>query len=139
MARSDPGLTPAATYEKNLAAGRLTYQRCGECLSAVFYPRLSCPACGGIDLSWQDSAGQGVVYTLSAIPQKDSPDHVVCLVDLDEGFRMMSTISPEAGVECAIGSRVSARIEPGGQADAEGPRVVFFASERHLPVMCSAR
>lgn len=124
MAPSDP--TPAATYEANLAEGRLTYQRCGECSHSVFYPRLACPACGSTDLSWRDSAGQGAVYSLSAIPQKDSEDHVVCLVDLDEGFRMMSTISSGTGQPCVIGSRVSASIQP-GQGDAAKPRVVFAA------------
>lgn len=127
-APSAESIAPAAAYEKHLAEGRLTYQRCGDCQRAIFYPRLACPQCGSQALAWNVSAGAGAVYSMSAIPGRDGPDHIVCLVDLDEGFRMMSTIATDSPSDVSIGSRVRAKIQP---ADAEGgkARVVFVVAK----------
>jgi uncharacterized OB-fold protein len=121
MLAADAALRPAATYFDNVAAGRLTYQRCAECAAAVFYPRLGCPACGGVRLRWEESAGAGTIYSASSLPQRDGSAIVVCLVDLDEGFRMMSVLVGASAPEIAIGARVQAAFE----RDSERPRVVF--------------
>jgi uncharacterized protein len=120
IARTTEIVAPAARYRKHLAEGRLTYQRCDECAQAVFYPRLACPYCGSTSMSWRDSAGRGVVYSLSVIPERDRPDRVVCLVDLDEGFRMMSTIVTDDPHSAAIGMAVLAVVRPLDGDDAAG-------------------
>ena len=72
-----------------------------------------CPVCGSRDLGWEESAGLGTVYSSSDLHTREET-YNVSLVDLDEGFRVMSTV--EVGV--AIGVRVR------GRADGEG-RLVF--------------
>jgi uncharacterized OB-fold protein len=114
-------LAPARTYAERLADGVLAYQRCGSCDAAVFYPRVACPVCGGTDLSWQVSAGQGTVYSTTTIPQRDADPYNVCLVDLDEGFRMMSTVVGVPSGQVRIGQRVQGRVETEGSE----PRPVF--------------
>ena len=82
--------------------GKLTYQTCDDCNEVVFYPRKHCTLCGSNNLSWHESKGEGSVYTYSVVRQNRMPAFVelgaysVAYVDLDEGFRMFSTV---VGVE----------------------------------------
>src|SRR5271167_58979 len=109
MTNVDPDLRPSLTYFESVEEGRLRFQRCQDCTAAVFYPRIVCPKCGGVALSWEESAGYGSVYSVSVLPQRDRPPIVVALVDLDEGFRMMSWIVGPGAPEVEIGTRVVAR------------------------------
>jgi uncharacterized OB-fold protein len=115
------GGPPAAVYRRYLESGRLGFQRCGGCGAAVFYPRVLCPVCGSADLGWETSAGLGVVYATTAVYRRDADPYNVVLVDLDEGFRMMSRVEgvPAEGVE--IGARVDLRVDRGD----DGPIPVF--------------
>ena len=105
---------PARTYAAQLAEGVLAYQRCTGCGSAVFYPRAVCPACGGTSLTWQRSAGLGTVYSTTAVSRRDDAPYCVCLIDLDEGFRMMSTVVGVPADEVRIGQRVRGRVDHTG-------------------------
>ncbi len=120
-------LAPYQRYVEGLARDALVYQRCLACQQAVFYLRTSCPTCGSAKLELHDSQGFGTLYSSSVIYDKEQ-DYNVVLVDLDEGFRMMSTI-----IDCEeprIGARVKARIER--QEDAES-RVVFLLDQGEQP------
>jgi uncharacterized OB-fold protein len=51
------------------------------------------------DVSWQESKGEGTVYTYSVhyigppgFSKKGDPPHVIALVDLDEGVRVMTNL-----------------------------------------------
>lgn len=98
---ADPTVGPDAAYDAFLAEGRLGYQRCASCSSAVFPPRLYCPSCGADALGWHASAGRGVVHAASTLAPRDGEPYCVALVDLDEGFRMMTNVigTPAADVE----------------------------------------
>ena len=87
----------------------LRYQVCDDCNKIVFYPRRHCPHCMGLNLSWKTSQGEGSVYTYTVIRQIGHPafreraPYIIAWIDLDEGFRMLSTI---VGDEITIGQRV---------------------------------
>ncbi len=98
------------------APSPLHFQRCGGCGGAVHYPRVLCPGCGSTDLRWEESAGEGVVYSTTTVSTREG-SYDVSLVDLDEGYRVMTTIAG-GGV---IGARVRGRV------DEEG-RLVFDAT-----------
>jgi uncharacterized protein len=117
---------PLVTYREGLAAGELRFQRCGGCDRAVFYPRVLCPFCGSRELVWAVAAGEGVVYATTAMHRREAEPYNVCLVDLDEGFRMMSRVEGPAAEAVAIGARVRLRIE---DADAAEPVPVFVPAE----------
>ena len=122
-------LAPNATYLEGLARGELRFQRCGDCGSAVFAPRVLCNHCGSTALQFEVSAGLGVVYSATAVTQRDAAAYSVCLVDVDEGFRMMSSVVDVAAEDVSIGMRVSARYEPvEGDALGQTVRVVFVPS-----------
>jgi hypothetical protein len=116
---------PARTYAERLAEGILAYQRCAACESAVFYPRVICPVCGSTDLAWNSSAGLGTVYSVTAVSRRDDVPYTVCLVDLDEGFRMMSTVVGVPADQVRIGQRVRGWVDTTG----DEPRPVFGLEE----------
>jgi uncharacterized OB-fold protein len=119
---SDPA--PTKTYFTRLRQGVIPYQRCADCAMALFYPRILCPSCGSSHLAWQDSTGIGIVYSLTAIPTRNGDPYLVCLVDLDDGYRMMSTVVDVPALEVTIGMRVYGSVDH----DGDEPRVVFRAT-----------
>ena len=88
------------------APSPLAFQRCGTCGAAVYPPRLMCPVDGGRELAWEESAGAGVVYSATTVHGREG-SHGLCLVDLDEGYRVMAAGAPD------IGARVELRVEDG--------------------------
>jgi uncharacterized OB-fold protein len=116
---------PAEIYRRYLEGGTLGFQRCRDCSSAVFYPRVLCPVCGSISLEWRTSGGRGVVYATTAVYRRNEKPYNVALVDLEEGFRMMSRVEGIPAEEVGIGLRV--RFEVRGEED--GPVAVFVPAE----------
>ena len=115
---------PHAAYEALLAADVLAFQACTSCRSAVFPPRGRCPHCGAGDVVWRASAGRGVVYSTTVLSPREQPAYAVVLVDLDEGFRMMSRMTGEDASSVAIEDRVVASFD-----DVSGVRLPLFARE----------
>ena len=118
----------SAPYWEGIAAGELRYQRCGACDAAIFYPRSICPVCGTPDPAWQVSAGEGVVHACSVIHRAppahaDEAPYVVALVDLAEGFRMMSRIVDCAPDAVAVGKNVRVVY----RNDSDGKPAPYFA------------
>jgi len=127
--RSNAGAAagPEQVYLDGLASGRFEIQRCTACDRAVFYPRCVCPHCGGTALDWFAPSGRGVVYATTTVYRKPElgGDYNVCLVDLQEGVRMMGQVRSVAPDQVRIGMRVAARIATVGDA----AQVVFEPSE----------
>jgi uncharacterized protein len=88
------------------APSLLHFQRCTSCGAAVHPPRLLCPVDGSRELRWEESAGEGTVYSATTVHRREG-SHGLCLVDLDEGYRVMAAGAPD------IGSRVELRVEEG--------------------------
>jgi uncharacterized OB-fold protein len=86
-----------------------------------------CPGCGGTRLRWEASAGIGTVYASTTLHRRDEAPYDVSLVDLDEGFRMMSSVVGVAPGDVRIGMRVRVAIDTGGE-DGPLPRFVPEAS-----------
>jgi uncharacterized OB-fold protein len=97
---------PAKVYELYLRSGRLAFQRCSDCAASIFYPRVLCPACGGASLEWKESGGHGTVYATTAVHRRNAKPYNVALIDLDEGFRMMSRVEGVPAEEVEVGTRV---------------------------------
>jgi len=113
---------PDEVYRAGLAVGELRYQRCETCDGAVFYPRVVCPFCGGTALVTLVSAGRGTVYSSTAIRQRDADSYTVTMVDLDEGFRMLSTVQGIPAEKVEVGLVVMVAFDK----DANGePRAIF--------------
>ena len=106
-------------YQDALAAGRFEVPRCQACGAMHFPPRVMCPHCGGTALQWVALSGRGVVYSATTVRRKADAggDYGVCLVDLDEGLRLLSNVPGLAPQQVRIGLRVRMLALQGG-ADA---------------------
>jgi acetyl-CoA acetyltransferase/uncharacterized OB-fold protein len=116
--------SPNASYVAHLEKGELAYQWSPEAGRAVFFPRLVCPFTGSTRLEWRISAGLGTVHSTTVVHPAEGKPFNVALVDLDEGFRLMSRVEDIAPEAVAIGMRVRFRVHrPGG----EEPPIPVFA------------
>jgi uncharacterized OB-fold protein len=103
--------SPAAVFAEHAERGELAYQLAPDG-TAVFPPRLAQPGTGA-PLEWRVSAGEGTVYATTVVRKRDAEPRSLVLVDLDEGFRMMSRVAGPAPEAVAIGARVRVRFEDG--------------------------
>ena len=104
--------SPNAIYAAHCKAGQLAYQVDLDSGKSVFYPRVVAPGSGSTRLEWRISKGLGTVYATTAIANRNAPDHNVVLVDMDEGFRLMSRVEGMDALAVKIGMRVQVRMAP---------------------------
>jgi uncharacterized OB-fold protein len=124
------GLGPEGQFWAYLRAGKLMIQRSPTTGEYVFYPRLIAPRTGADDLAFVEVGGFGTIYSTTTMrrPAKHGGDYNACVVELDEGVRMLSRITGCAPDEVHIGMRVQAVIAPvdfGTYANTEQPIVLF--------------
>lgn len=92
---------------------RLLVQWCLDCDGPVFFPRAVCPRCLGGSLEWRTSVGTGTVYaaTVEHRPQNplmaDRAPYVVALVDVDDGWRMLTGVVGCDPDDVVVGMRVA--------------------------------
>ena len=90
----------------------LLYRRCRSCEGTVFFVRAYCPTCGSDDLEDRLSAGAGTVYSCTVVRRdgqtlfRGRTPYVHALVDLDEGFRILTEIRTDDVDKVTIGDRV---------------------------------
>lgn len=102
--------SPAAQFAQACRRGELVYQWDPVAARAVFYPRVAAPATGAAT-EWRVSAGLGTVYATTVAHRRGEPRANLALVDLDEGFRMMSRVEGVAPQHVTIGMRVRVRFD----------------------------
>ena len=97
---ADP--SPAAVFAEHCRRGVLAYQWDPVAERPVWYPRVVAPGTGATP-EWRESRGLGTVYATTTVRRRGEPPANVALIDLDEGFRMMSRVDAE---DVRIGMRV---------------------------------
>ncbi len=87
---------------------------CRDCEKPHYYPQGTCPFCLGPNIEYRTASGNGTIYSFSEVrraPTKDFKDDVpytVCMVDLEEGVRIFTTLVDADGAEARIGMPVRA-------------------------------
>jgi uncharacterized protein len=104
--------SPAAIWAEGCRLGELRYQWDPEAQLAIFYPRVLAPGTGAIP-EWRVSTGRGTIYSRTVIRRRDGQHASVVLVDLDEGFRILSRVDGMPAEEVQIGMRVRVRFDDG--------------------------
>jgi uncharacterized OB-fold protein len=78
-----------------------------------------CRQCQGRELTWEESGGKGSVYSWSMVwrPQTTafSVPYAPAIIDLDEGYQMLSNIIECEPESVDIGLRVKVAFHPIGQ------------------------
>jgi uncharacterized OB-fold protein len=117
--------SPLGTYIDHLKKNELAYQVTDDG-KPVFYPRAVAPVTGG-NLDWRVSKGLGTVYSTTAVHYKGEAPLNVALIDMDEGFRLMSRVEGIDATQVKIGMRVKFKAHPGD--DKQPPYSVFTVAE----------
>jgi uncharacterized OB-fold protein len=113
--------SPLSIYQEYLERGQLAYQVTADG-RAVFFPRVAAPGDGSA-LEWKVSSGEGTVYSTTTVHYKGEAPLNVALIELGEGFRMMSRVEGIDTTAVRIGMRVRFQTRPG--PDAGTPMAVF--------------
>ena len=106
-------LHPDQDFQRFLATGRLMLQRSISSGRYVFPPRIAEPGSGSRDLEWIEASGDGTVYSLTIVAQRQpAEDYNVALIDLAEGPRLLSRLDGLAGLgpESLLGAAVRVKI-----------------------------
>ena len=119
--------SPLGIFIEHCKKGELAYQVCTDDNTPVFFPRAVVPKSGSTNLEWRVAKGTGTVHATTVVYTKDKPPHNVALIDLDEGFRLMSRVEDIDPMQVKIGMRVKVRIDPGDEK--QPPYPVFVAAE----------
>jgi len=97
-------------------AGALLVQRCRDCGAYVFIPQPVCTACFGPRLDWVRSSGRGTVYSFTRVYRPPRPafevPYVVAIVELEEGWYMLSNIVDCDVDDVAVGMPVEVSFRP---------------------------
>jgi uncharacterized OB-fold protein len=101
---AEPESSPAAAFAEHCRRGELAYQVAPDG-TAVHPPRLAQPGTGA-PLRWAVSAGLGTVHAATVVRRRGEEPASIVLVDLDEGFRMMSRVDGVDPERVRIGLRV---------------------------------
>src|SRR5690349_13464641 len=108
----------SAPFWEACRRGELLYQRCDACGHAIFNPAPMCRWCHSTQLSWLQSTGVGEAYSWTVVWRPQTPvfnvPYVPAIIDVVEGYQMVSNIigcEPEA---ISVGMRVSVEFHPIG-------------------------
>ncbi len=101
---------PDSTFRKGLSKGQINLQQCDGCSRSIFFPRVLCPHCGGMSLTWHRASGAGEVHTTTTVRRRPESggDYNVCMIELAEGVRMMSRVDGIAPADVRIGMKITA-------------------------------
>ncbi len=113
--------SPLGVFQAHLKKGELAYQVCTDDNTSVFYPRAYAPQTGSANLEWRVSKGMGTVYSTTVVHYKGEPPLNVAMIDVDEGFRMMSRVEDIDPMRVKIGMRVKVKVLPGDEKQAPYP------------------
>ena len=105
------------------AEGRLVLPRCTACDEFIWYPRRTCPFCGGRSVRWEQVSGDATLYSFTIIRRgggayKEAAPYVVAYVELAEGPRVLTNIVVDDPFSVYIGQPVRVRFEAAGESDA---------------------
>lgn len=123
-----PGVSPEAReWWEATRDCRLLVQSCRSCGHRQHYPRAICLRCEGVDLGWVEAAGGGTVYSFthshrSPDPAAFEPPYTIAIVTLDEGPRILTTVT-------GTGIRCDARVRLGWKPLADGRNLPVFETD----------
>lgn len=112
MTRTPVPTAETRTFWEGCAKEQLLYQRCPDCDAVQFYPRSRCCRCHADKLDWQASSGYGVVHSYTVVHKAADPafaedtPYILALLDMEEGFRMMTNLLVADSATVRIGDAV---------------------------------
>ncbi|HLY80120.1 MAG TPA: OB-fold domain-containing protein [Caulobacteraceae bacterium] len=103
--------------------GKFLIKRCNACGEPHWYPRTICPFCHSSDTSWQESKGEGAIYTFSVMRRNTPVPYAIGYVTLDEGVSLLTNFIDCDFDALKIGQRV--KIKWSGTGEGNPPVFTF--------------
>jgi uncharacterized protein len=113
--------SPLDIYVEHCRRGELAYQVCEDDGRVIFFPRVISPGTGSPKLTWRVSQGIGTVYATTTVYRKDQTPYNVAIIDVDEGFHMMSRVEDIDPEQVKVGMRVKVRMHTGDEKNPPYP------------------
>jgi len=119
----------SAVFWDAASEGRLVAQKCGNCGVLRHPPRPMCGHCQSTEIEVVALSGRGSLYSYAILHHPRHPAFeyplLAALVDLDEGVRLVSSLSGVAPAQIRIGMRLEVFFAP----TAGGGAVPLFQPE----------
>ena len=86
--------------------GQLLIKRCTACKEPHYFPRSICPFCDGGETVWEESKGEGTIYSYSLMRKSPTGPYAIGYVTLDEGPSLLTNFVDTELTALKIGQRV---------------------------------
>lgn len=100
------------TFWEGCKRHELLIQKCAKCSKYRFFPSPYCPDCMSDSVEWVISSGRGKIYSFtiqyrapSEVFKEDIP-YAIAIIELEEGVRMMGTLTGCNLQDLAVGMPV---------------------------------
>ena len=103
-------------YWEGCKRHELLVQKCEDCGKLTFVPQPACMHCLSQKLQWVKGTGRGTVYSYTTIWRPQTPafevPYVVAIIDMDDGYQMMSNVVGCEPAKVEVGMRVEVEFRP---------------------------
>ncbi len=101
--------------------GTFLIKRCTACKEPHYFPRSICPFCDSTETVWEESKGEGVIYSYSLMRKSPTGPYAIGYVTLDEGPSLLTNFVDTELTALKIGQRVKIVWKP-----TDGAPLPFF-------------
>ncbi len=101
--------------------GKFLIKRCTACNEPHYFPRSICPFCGSDKTVWEESRGEGEIYSYSLMRKSANGPYAIGYVTLDEGPSLLTNFADCDLESLKIGQRVKVVFKP-----TDGAPLPFF-------------
>jgi uncharacterized protein len=115
------GNPETAHFWEQTANGKLLIKRCTACGEAHYFPRSICPFCFSDKTVWEESSGEGVIYTFSRMRKSAAGPYAIGYVTLKEGPSLLTNFIDCDLETLKIGQKVKAVFKA-----TDGAQLPFF-------------
>jgi uncharacterized OB-fold protein len=104
--------------------GRFLIKRCTACGEPHWYPRTMCPFCHSTATVWEESPGEGEIYTFSVMRRNTPVPYAIGYVTLKEGVSLLTNF-----VDCDFDDlRIGQKVKLKWSQTENGPPVFTFTT-----------
>ena len=103
--------------------GKLLFRRCTKCKEPHYFPRSICPFCDSGETVWEESKGEGAIYSYSLMRKSPTGPYAIGYVTLKEGPSLQTNFVDCDIDKLKIGQKVKVVFKP-----TEGAPLPFFTT-----------
>lgn len=115
------GNPETAEFWEAAKEGKFLIKHCTACGERHYFPRSICPVCFSDKTEWQESKGEGVIYSYSLMRKSPTGPYAIGYVTLDEGPSLLTNFVDCDLAALKIGQRVRVVFKP-----TDGAPLPFF-------------